>query len=206
MPNNFESIFGGIFRGLSSNKSSAGTNSLIPTQQNNPLVYGWIGQETNDLRYPISKEQTQNPVLGPNLSSGTQFAYSSPVPTDIPTQIQGSYPTTDVSRVALVSSRIGSMVQPIPCVVPINNGQFNGYEMSPVNGQHFFGYFANQLGMYNLQGRPNAANVLTAIQAEANVNSDGSSDLWNGAWQTILSMRKSYDPNASNHWQGLRQS
>lgn len=207
MPTNYESIFGGIFRGLSNNKNSGGTNPQIPTQQNNPLVYAWIGQQTNDLRQPIQKEQAQNSTLGLASSAGTLVPYSQPVPTDIPTRTALTTPGTDVS-LAVFASPIGGLTQPVPLAVPTSNngGGFGDYDMQPLNGSHFSRYFSNQLGNYNLLAKPNPANVLTAVQEQANSNSDGSANVWQGAYQTFAMMAKPYDPNASNHWQGLRQS
>jgi hypothetical protein len=203
-PNNFQSIVGGIFRGLSNDKRSVGlTGSNVKTD--NPHTYAWIGQETSDLRQPIEKEQSQNPSLPfAKGSSGTQYSYTQPLPTDVRTLIAQGSPGTNIALTDEASS-IGSMIQTVPAQVPMNNWNFSGYGMSPQNGDHFKLYFANQLGVRNMNPTPMASQVLTAVQEQQNTNTDGSSNVWHGSWQTIQSMRKGYRP-ANQFIQGMRHS
>jgi len=204
MPNNFQSIFGGIIRGLSNDKRSVGlTGHNVSTD--NPHTYTWIGQETSDLRQPIEKEQSQNPSLPfAKGSSGTQYSYTQPLPTDITTLVSAGSPGTSIAETDQASA-IGSMIQTVPNKVPVNNSQSNGYGMSPQNGDHFKQYFANQIGVMNKNPVPMASQVLTAVQEQQNTNTDGSSDVWHGSWQTIQSMRKGYRP-ANQFRQGMRYS
>jgi hypothetical protein len=204
MPNNFDSIFGGILRGLSNDKRSVGlTGSNVKTD--NPHTYTWIGQETSDLRQPIEKEQSQNPSLPfAKGSSGTQYSYTQPLPTDITTLVSQGSPGTSIAETDQASS-IGSTIQTVPNKVPVNNSQSNGYGMSPQNGDHFKQYFANQIGVMNKNPVPMSSQVLTAVQEQQNMNTDGSSDVWHGSWQTIQSMRKGYRP-ANQFRQGMRYS
>jgi hypothetical protein len=203
-PNNFGSIVGGILRGLSNDKRSVGlTGSNVKTD--NPQTYSWIGQETSDLRQPIQKEQSQNPSLAfAKGSSGTQYAYSKPLPTDITTLVSQGAPGTNISETDLASS-IGSLIQPTPGFVRPDNWNFSGMGMSPQNADHFKTYFANQIGVNHRVTPPLSAQVMTDVQEQQNTNTDGSSNLWHGAWQTIQSMRKGYRP-ANQFRQGTRYS
>jgi hypothetical protein len=203
MPTNAASIFGGIFRGLTNNTVSQGTNPQVPTQQNNPNVYRWIGQSTQDLRQPVSKEATQNPALPWGTgSSGTLIPYGQNVP--LGTDIQQGAPDPSIAFDPY-ASQIGSTIQPIPKVIPVANNNLGNTEMMPQNGSHFKDHFVNQMGSYNLIGDPNAANVLTAVQAQANTHADGSPDIWQNAYQVFNSMAKGYNPS-QQYWQGLKQS
>jgi len=195
--NNFESIFGGIFRGLASNKSSAGLNQTNTQSDKNPLTYAWIGQQTNDLRQPIEKEQSQSPAL-PGLfgSSGTAYSYSVPLPTDVRSIASYNNPATSVALNSL-PSQLGSTVHPAPAYAPIDNWAFRGYGMSPQNGDHFKQYFANQMGNFNMMPKPNPSNVLTAVSDQANIAVDGSADVWQGTYQTMTLMGKRYNPMAN---------
>ena len=199
MATNFESIVGGIFRGLTKNNlvnpQALGMNRNIPERV--PLVSQWIGRETNDLRQPIEKEQTQNPALPwYSRSSGTQVSYSQPVPTDIPTRIAESIPQPN-SNVTLEPSSIGSLVQPMPKEVPLRNWQFNGYEMSPTNGEHFKTFFANQINYINGYASPTPANVLSAVTYQQNLITDGSPDVWESHNRMIKGVEKGYTPYTS---------
>jgi hypothetical protein len=199
IPTNFQSIVGGIFRGLSNDKRSVGlTGSNVKTD--NPQTYTWIGQETSDLRQPIEKEQTQNPSL-PFLkgSSGTQYAYTNPLPTDIRTGILESYPGTSIEK-TFVPSSIGSLLQPMPDMVPLNNWQQRGYGMSPQNADHFKTYFANQIGLTNLIPQPTPSNTMDAVQAQQQSSTVGRHSDWFNVWQHILTMRKTYTP--ANNFRG----
>lgn len=205
MTNNFQSIVGGIIRGLTNDKASAGTNPHIPTQQNNPLVYTWIAQQTNDLRQPIEKEQSQNPSLPfGKASSGTQYEYTNPLPTDIRMLISQGSPGTNIDPTQQASS-IGSLIQTVPDLVPLNNWNFSGFGMSPQNADHFKSYFANQLGVQNTNKYPLSGQILAEVQEQANTNADGSSNVWHGAWQTFETMTKPYHP-ANQFRHGLRYS
>ena len=204
MATNFGSIVGGIVRGLSNDKRSAGlTGSNVKTD--NPHTYNWIGQETSDLRQPIQKEMSQNPSLPfEKGSSGTEYSYSNPLPTDITTLVKQGSPGTNVSPFREASS-IGSLIQTVPSYVPNNNWNFSGFGMSPQNADHFKTYFANQIGVNPANPNPLSANVLTAITEQANTPIDGSHDVWNGAWETYISMRK--DSKPSNQFrEGVRYS
>src|SRR5215471_8209973 len=204
MANNFGSIVGGIVRGLSNDRRSAGlTGSNVKTD--NPHTYRWIGQETSDLRQPIEKEMSQNPSLPfEKTTSGTEYSYTNPLPTDIRTLIQQGSPGTDIAETRQASS-IGSTIQTVPPVVPINNWNFSGMGMSPQNGDHFKYYFANQIGVKNQNANPLPANVLAFSTEQANTVIDGSHDVWNGAWQTFISMRKNYQPSTQFR-EGVRYS
>jgi hypothetical protein len=194
MPSNWDSIFGGIIRGLSNDRRSVGlTGSNVKTD--NPQTYSWIGQETSDLRQPIDKEQSQNPSLPfAKGSSGIQYAYSQPVTTDVRTLVAQGSPGTNIAYTDQASS-IGSMIQTVPTRVRPNNWNFSGYGMSPQNGDHFKLYFANQIGVRNMNPNPMSSQVLTAVQEQQNTNTDGSSDVWHGNWQVIQAMRKGYRPS-----------
>ena len=194
MANNFQSIVGGIFRGISQNKSSAGL-SESNVKELNPQTYQFIGLSSKDPRYPVAKEQTQNPALPWNSSSaGTQLGYTQPIPTNVPEKLGQQLPAPDAAPTQWASS-IGSMVQPVPGYVPLNNWQINNYGMSPQNGSHFLNYFANQRGIQNLQPIPVASNVLTAVQEQQNIQTDGSADVWNGHFNLFRSMAKDYNPS-----------
>jgi len=204
MATNFGSIVGGIVRGLSNDKRSAAlTGSNVKTD--NPQTFTWIGQNTSDLRQPIQKEMSQNPSLPfEKGSSGTQYSYSQPLPTDITTLVAQGSPGTNVGEFREASS-IGSLIQTIPSIVPNNNWNFSGFGMSPQNGDHFKTYFANQIGINPANPNPLSANVLTAVTEQANIPIDGSVNVWNGAWQTINAMGKPYHP--SNQFrEGVRYS
>jgi len=192
-PNNYGSIVGGIIRGLSNDRRSAGLTGHNVTNDN-PQSYAWIGQNTSDLRQPIQKEMSQNPSLPfEKGSSGTQYEYTNPLPTDIRSLVRQGYPGTDVNIVDQASS-VGSLVQGMPSFVPINNLQLSGYGMSPQNADHFKYYFANQMGQLNLTPQVNPSNVLTAVQEHQNINTDGSAQVWHGAFQTFGTMLKRYNP------------
>jgi len=192
--NNLDSILSGIFKGLSNSKTSGGISKPLA---GNPLEASWIGLETNDLRAQIQKEGSQNPALDWHASSsGTQVSYTKPVPTDILTRISSSYPQTDIG-LSSVASSVGSLVQAIPKQVQINNLQFNGYEMNPTNGGHFFTYFANQLGNRHLIPVVNPASVLTAIGDQQNIVTDGNANTWDAHLQFMINRNKGYMPATS---------
>jgi hypothetical protein len=195
MATNFGSIVGGIIRGLSNDRRSVALTGHNVTTDN-PNTYTWIGQEPGDLRQPIQKEMSQNPSLPfEKASSGSQYEYTQPLPTDIRTLITAGSPGTDISPTTYASS-IGSWVQRVPSLVPMNNGQFNGYGMSPQNADHFKVHFANQIGMRNMMAAPSASIVATAIQEQANINTDGPTDPWENALSLFQFMRKSYTPSS----------
>lgn len=184
-PRNYESILGSITRAFSKNNSGK-----------NPLTRTWIGQEQNDLRQPIEKEQSQSPALPwYSRSSGTAFDWTQPVPalTDIRTRGETNSPGPD-SRPTLVASSVGSLVQPMPDNVPLNNVQFSGYGMSPQNGDHFQHYFANQVNQHNITFAVNPANVLTAVSEQQNQMADGSADVWGSYNKIFDAMQKNYRP------------
>jgi hypothetical protein len=193
MPNNLQSIVGGIFRAVSNNKVSLGlTDQNVTTD--NPQTYTWIGHSDKLPTYPTDREQTQSPAIPwYSKSSGTGFSYSQPVPTDFTSRFAANTPGTDVSITDQASS-IGSTIQSVPRYVPMGNMQFNGYEMSPQNGAHFKNYFANQLGMQNLNPLPNASNVLTAIQEQQGIQTDGSADVWHSHFRLFQNLGKDYRP------------
>ncbi len=194
-PTNFGSIIGGIIRGLSNDKRSAGLKGSNVTNDN-PQSYGWIGQETSDLRQPIEKEQTQNPSL-PFLtkSSGVEYSYTTPLPTDIRSRITAGMPGTNVDSTNQASS-IGSMIQTVPSMVLMNNWQEHGYGMSPQNGDHFKTFFANQMGVRAILPQPLPSAVANAVSHQADSNLVGSHDVWHSSWQTFLTMRKTHHPSA----------
>src|SRR5215831_17224135 len=130
-----------MIRGLSNDKRSLGISTSASVKTDNPLTYAWIGQNTSDLRQPIEKEQSQNPSLPfEKSSSGTQYSYSQPLPTDITTLVSQGSPGTNISETDLASS-IGSLIQPTPGFVRPDNWNFSGYGMSPQNADHFKAYF-----------------------------------------------------------------
>jgi hypothetical protein len=192
MPTRWQSITGGILRGLSNDKRSAGlTGSNVKTD--NPHTYTWIGQETSDLRQPIQKEQTQQPALPFGMASGgTQYSYQNPLPTDIRMLLTQGSPGTDVGTKD-ASSDTGSLNQSVPGNAPMNNGfQSSGYGMSPQNGDHFKYYFANSIGAQANNKVPFPSSVLNAVQVQQNSNTDGNPDVWKGAMQVFGSMSKGY--------------
>jgi len=192
MPNNWQSITSGILKGISNDKRSVGLTGSN-TKTDNPNTFTWIGQETSDLRQPIQKEQTQTPSLPfGNASAGTVYSYQNPLPTDIRMLISQGSPGTNVSPKD-ASSDTGSLIQGIPDTVATNNAfPSSGYGMSPQNGDHFKYYFANTIGAQANNKVPFPASVLTAVQEQQNFNTDGSSNVWNGAMQLFGSMSKSY--------------
>ena len=193
MANNAESIIGGIVRGLVRNKRSLGL-STQNVKANNPQTQQWIGESYGSMTAPIQREQTQNPVLPwSTSSSGTSFSYSKPVPTDIRYLVESA---TDITPTRYASS-VGGLVQPVPGNVPINDMQVKGYGMSPLNGSHFFEYFANQNNQAYSPGLANAANVLTAISEQANVGSDGSADVWRNLYSLQMNASQRYNPAGS---------
>ena len=198
MPNNWDSIVGGIVRGLSNDHRSAGlTGSNVKTD--NPHTYAWIGQETSDLRQPIQKEATQNPSLPFTMGSpGTQYSYSQTLPTEVRTFFTQATPGTDVS-IRSEASSVGSQTLIPTNYAPINNRQTSGYGMSPQNGDHFKAYFANQIGLNNNLPKANAAVTTEHIQEQQGLGSAGSNAVWHNSWQTFISMRKSYSPNQTYH-------
>jgi hypothetical protein len=197
MPNNFQSIVGGIFRGISSNKSSAGLNQTNTQNDTNPLTYQWIGESTGGTAYPINREQTQNPALPfAKGSAGTNIPYAPPVLTDIPTLLNQGSPGTDVSLRTSAGS-VGSQTSIPPGMAPIANAVGNGYGMSPQNADHFKVYFANQIGLSNQLPRASAKTTGLAIADQQHENVAGSSDSWKSAYQTFSAMQKGYSPMGS---------
>jgi len=195
MANNFQSIVGGIFRGLSNNRASGGLNQTNTQSSQNPLTYQWIGFPTpSDLRQPIQKEQTQNPSLAfEKGSAGTSQSYSMPPLTDIPTLVTQGMPGPD-SSFRLTAGSVGSKSN-IPALrAPINNAQGNGFGMSPQNGDHFKQYFANQIGLFNVLTKPVPEATASAISVQQHTNVAGNPDAWASSWQTFLSMAKGYNP------------
>lgn len=196
-PNNFTSIFGGIFRGLSNNKSSGGLNQTNTQNSSNPLTYQWIGQSAGGTTYQIDREQTQNPSLPfEKGSGGTNVAYSSPPLTDIPTLLNQGAPGTDVS----IRNSAGSVGSPtnVPAgYAPRNNGVGSGFGMSPQNADHFKQYFANQIGLQNNLPRASAKNTTLAVSDQQHTNVAGSSDSWQSSFQTFAAMQKGYSPMGS---------
>lgn len=196
-PNNFTSIFGGIFRGLSNNKASGGLNQTNTQSSDNPLTYQWIGAPTGGTTYQIDREQTQNPSLPfEKGSAGTNVPYAKPVLTDIPTLLNQGSPGTDVSLRTSAGS-VGSATHIPPGMAPINNAVGNGYGMSPQNADHFKVYFANQIGLSNQLPRASAKTTGLAIADQQHENVGGSSDSWKSAYQTFASMQKGYSPMGS---------
>src|SRR5215831_14724720 len=184
-----------MIRGLSNDKRSLGISTSANVKTDNPLTYAWIGQETSDLRQPIEKEQSQNPSLPfAKGSSGTQYSYTQPLPTDVTTLISQGSPGPSITPTVHASS-IGSLIQPMPGFVPMNNWAFNGMGMMPQNGDHFKSFFANQNGLANMQPTPLPASVLSAVQEQQNVGSHGSNDVWASGWQTFQAMGKDYKPS-----------
>jgi hypothetical protein len=160
-----------------------------------------------NLAQPITKEQTQNPSLPFGKSSaGTEYSYENPLPTDIRMLVTQGIPGTNVSPND-ASSDTGSLIQPIPDNVPYAGSfQSSGYGMSPQNGDHFKYYFANNIGNYANTKVPFPATVLSAIQEQPGVNSDGSSNVWHGAFQTFATMRKGYQGVKPANLSGLKYS
>jgi hypothetical protein len=194
MPNNFQSIVGGIFRGLSNDRRSVAlTGSNVKTD--NPLTFTWIGQETSDLRQPIEKEVSSNPSLPfEKTTPGTQYEYANTLPTDVRTLVKQGSPGTDVS-IRDKASSVGSSTLVPTGFAPINNAQNAGVGMSPQNGDHFKSYFANQIGLSNQLPVAHAASTLQGVMEEQSRNITGSADVWHGSWQTFVNMRKRYNPN-----------
>ena len=197
-PTNADSIFGGIFRGLSNNRSSGALNQTNTQNSNNPLTYQWIGFPTpSDLRQPIEKEQTQNPSLPFDKgSSGTNVPYSSAPLTDIPTLLQQGSPGTNTS-IRDTASSVGSPTNVPAGWAPIANPVGSGYGMSPQNADHFKQYFANQIGLGNNLPKASAANTTLAIAHQQHTNSAGASDAWQRSWEVFGSMQKDYNPMGS---------
>ena len=197
-PNNFQSIFGGIFRGLSNNRSSGGLNQTNTQNSDNPLTYQWIGFPTpSDLRQQIQKEQTQNPSLPfEKGSGGTSVDYSRAVLTDIPTLVNQGSPGTDISLRHSAASAGSPTNIPTGFASP-TNWVGNGYGMSPQNGDHFKTFFANQLNLRNVL--PKATPMITslAISEQADTHVANSNDSWKNAFQLYSSMQKQYYPMSS---------
>jgi len=197
-PNNWQSIVGGIVGGISNDKRSAGLTGHNVTTDN-PQTYGWIGQETSDLRQPIQKESSQNPSIPfTSGSPGVAMPYAQLLPNDIPTFLQQGAPGTNVS-IRTEASSVGSPTLIPTGFAPINNAQFSGYGMSPQNGDHFKQYFANQIGLSNQLPKASPAVSAMAVQVEQSLGSAGSQDSWIHAWQTFTNMRKTYQPNQTYH-------
>lgn len=194
-PNNLQSILGGIFRGMTNNKSSAGLPPDTNVRANNPNTYRWIGAPAGDQNNPpITTEQTQQPALAWfRGSAGTAFAYTQPTVTDIPNALSQPTPDTSVAFTNQASS-IGSLVQSHPSSVPTGNWQTQGLGMNPTNAEHFREYFANQIGTRHLLPTPNAASVLTAVQSQNNMSADGSVDVRNLRYSITAANAKGYQP------------
>lgn len=198
MPNNFESIFGGMFRGLASNKSSGGLNQTNTQNASNPQTYQWIGQASGGTVFPINREQTQNPALPFAFgSAGISLSYANPVLTDIPTLLSQGSPGTDVSQRDAAGS-VGSPTN-IPATYASLSGGYigNGYGMSPQNADHFKTFFANQIGLSNKLPKASAFNTSLAITDQADTHIGSSQDSWKNAWNVFSSMQKGYSPMGS---------
>jgi|SRR5215471_5388835 len=195
-PNNFQSIIGGMIRGLTNSRRSAALTAHN-VSNDNPQSFAWIGGSTSDLRQPIEKEMSQQPSLAfGKASSGTSYAYFNPVLNDIPSLYLQGQPGTNVSE-RKVAGSVGSPTNVPAPFAPIDNWPSAGYGMSPQNGDHFKYYFANQIGLSNQLPKPNPANVAEMTMAAQNHSAAGASDLWFSHAQTVSNMLKGYNPSGN---------
>jgi len=193
---NLQSILGGIFGGLSNNKSSGGlSGSNVKT--NNPQTYAWIGQAAGGTRYQTTRESQQGQQLPwYSGSSGTGFSYSQLLPTDIPSISHQVTPATNVQAMGWDDpSVVGSTISALPGTVPVANfGQFNGYQMNPQNAESWRTYYANQMSNVPLKRQPNASNVASAVTQQSSIGAEGSLDPWASHSSLVTAMAKGYSP------------